>query len=206
MITSCQNSPYYGCGSLTREQFLFFEMRITARLMVSGLSDADITACILRDNLYQYPTEKLIRSKVGTCLKRIKALDSAALIETIANGAMEEAKQICLYAIMRQNYLVCDFMLRVIGEKYRQLDLAFSRRDLNTFFLQIQEQDETVASWSDATVSKIKSVFMKILVETGYLESNNSDRLNSVLLYPSIAEVFLANGDRHMLPAFNCFD
>ena len=43
-------------GSLTREQFMFREMRIVARLYKNGLSNAEITDTVYRDNLFQYPT------------------------------------------------------------------------------------------------------------------------------------------------------
>ena len=33
------NSPYKGSGSISREQFLFYEMRTTARLLAQGLDD-----------------------------------------------------------------------------------------------------------------------------------------------------------------------
>ena len=54
-------SPYSGTGSLTREQFLFFEMRTTAKLMTEGLSDEEIHQRIYEDNLFQFPTEKSIK-------------------------------------------------------------------------------------------------------------------------------------------------
>ena len=44
-------SPYSGTGSLTREQFLFFEMRTTAKLMTEGLSDEEIHQRIYEDKL-----------------------------------------------------------------------------------------------------------------------------------------------------------
>ena len=39
-MSTGSSSPYK--GTLTREQFLFYEMRITARLMIEGLSEDKI--------------------------------------------------------------------------------------------------------------------------------------------------------------------
>ena len=47
--------PYI--ASLTREPFLFYEMRSTAKLMVEGNSDDEIVKEIAEQNLFQYPTE-----------------------------------------------------------------------------------------------------------------------------------------------------
>lgn len=44
--------------SLTSERFLFYEMHSTAKLMSEGLSDGTIAEEIVRQNLFQYPTEK----------------------------------------------------------------------------------------------------------------------------------------------------
>ena len=50
--------PYI--ASLTREPFLFYEMRSTAKLMTEGISDDAIVKEIVEQNLFQYPTEKSI--------------------------------------------------------------------------------------------------------------------------------------------------
>ena len=53
------DSPYSGSGSLTREQFLFYETRIVAKLLVDeGLNDDEITKRIMDENLFQFPTLK----------------------------------------------------------------------------------------------------------------------------------------------------
>ena len=46
-------SPYKGSGQITREKFLFYEMRTAARLMEEGLSDSDVEERIVEDNLFQ---------------------------------------------------------------------------------------------------------------------------------------------------------
>ena len=61
MPLSISESPYYGAGSITREQFLFYEMRTTARLMNEGMSDEEVQKKIVEENLFQYPTEKTIK-------------------------------------------------------------------------------------------------------------------------------------------------
>ena len=55
-------------------------------------------------------------------------------------------------------------MLTVIGEKYRLRDTSFGKIDLNTFFMRLQEQNDTVASWSDTTITKLKQIIARVLV------------------------------------------
>ena len=199
------NSTYPYIASLTREPFLFYEMRTTAKLLTSGLSDEDTVAQITADNLFQYPTEKSIARMAKACIKRLQAMEDADLIHAIATQPTEIAKQICLYAMMKQSRLVWEFMLTVIGEKYRSKDSSFGRIDLNTYFIRLQEQDDTVASWSEGTITKLKQVLAKILVETEYLDDVRADHLNPVYLHPILENAIRSHGDLAVLPAFNCF-
>lgn len=205
MASIAIDSPYKGSGQLTRQQFLFFEMRSTAKLMDSGLNDEEVLDQIIRENLYQYPTEKTIRQIALGCIARLHALDDRTLISAIANQDIDTAKQLCLYAMMKQYRLVWDFMITVIGAKYRQQDFSFSRRDINEFFLQLQEQDDLVASWSEGTVKKIGSVLMRILIENEYIENNRSTKLNPVLLSRVLENAIRSCGEDVALSAFNCF-
>lgn len=199
------NSTYPYIASLTREPFLFYEMRTTAKLLTSGLSDEDAVAQITADNLFQYPTEKSIARMAKACIKRLQAMEDADLIHAIATQPTEIAKQICLYAMMKQSRLVWEFMLTVIGEKYRLKDSSFGRIDLNTYFIRLQEQNDTVASWSEGTITKLKQVLAKILVETEYLDDVRADHLNPVYLHPILENAIRSHGDLAVLPAFNCF-
>ena len=199
------NSTYPYIASLTREPFLFYEMRTTAKLLTSGLSDEDTVAQITADNLFQYPTEKSIARMAKACVKRLQVMKDADLIHAIATQPTEIAKQICLYAMMKQSRLVWEFMLTVIGEKYRSKDSSFGRIDLNTYFIRLQEQDDTVASWSEGTITKLKQVLAKILVETEYLDDVRADHLNPVYLHPILENAIRSHGDLAVLPAFNCF-
>ena len=97
-----------------------------------------------------------------------------------------------------------DFMITEIGEKFRMQDLSFSKMDINVFFMQLQEQDDTVATWSESTVKKIGSVLMRILIDNEYIESNKSGRLQPVLLSHVLENAIRGNGEEMALAAFNC--
>ena len=198
-----QNTPY---KTITREQFLFHEMRITARLLNSGKSDKEIIKEIFDNNLFQYPTERMIRNIASVCLKRLHALDSAEAVEIVAEGSVTSAKQACFYAMMLYYHLIWDFMSTVIAEKYRTKDFFYSRRDLNSFFTRLQEQNDEVASWSEGTIKKCKSVINRILVENEYLDSMKADKLNPVLIDPDLKNIMIQKRDTACLAAFNCFE
>ena len=66
------DSPYSGSGSLTREQFLFHETKVVAKLMADeGLSDEEILTRVIDENLFQFPTEKTIKTVAKGCIRRM---------------------------------------------------------------------------------------------------------------------------------------
>ncbi|MDO5113858.1 MAG: DUF1819 family protein [Planctomycetia bacterium] len=192
-------------GSLTAEQFLFYEIRIAAKMYLDGKNLDEAIQEIKKDNLFQYPTERQVSRMVRACYKRLEALDNDALVREVAYAPTEIAKQINLYAIMRYNRLVWEFMVLLIGEKYRNQDFSFSRKEINVFFTRLQAQDDSVAAWSEGTINKIKSVFMRMLIETEYLDGLRATTLNPVFLCEELEQGIRTNNDFDALPAFNCF-
>lgn len=192
-------------GALTREQFLFYEIRVAAKLYLAGIELKDAIRQIKEENLFQFPTEREIASMVRVCYKRIKAMENDTLVKELVEAPVSIAKQINLYAIMRSNGLVWDFMRQVIAEKYLNQDFVYERKDLNIFFSRLQAQNDTVAAWSDSTITKIKSVLTRMLVEAGYLDNFRGTMLRAVYLSEELETGIRSNGDFEVLPAFNCF-
>lgn len=190
--------------TITREQFLYSEMRIVAKLLSEGKDEKQVIEEVVSNNLFQYPTERMIKNITQVCLNRFKEADSKELINIVANESSSVAKQTCLFLMMNYYRLVWDFMITVIGEKYRTKDYSFTKMDMNSFFTCLQEQNDTIASWSDATITKCKQVLKKILVETGYLDNTKTEVLNPVLLDFSLKEAIENTNNKQALIAFGC--
>ncbi len=195
------HTPY---RTITREQFLFHEMRIVARLIKEGKSDEQIIQEVAENNLFQYPTERMIKNITHVCLNRFNKTNSQELIDIVANDSADAAKQACLFLMMNYYRLVWEFMITVIGEKYKTKDTSFTKMDLNSFFTRLQEQNDVVASWSDATIGKCKQVLKKTLVENGYLDNSRSEVLNPVLLDFRVKEAIEDSNNKEALIAFGC--
>ena len=196
------SSPY--SAAITREQFLFFEMRTTARLKTAGLSDKEIVERIVSDNLFQYPTEKSLVKMANACIRRLNSVENVTLISAIADLPSSTSKQICLYAMMRQYRLVWDFMTTVIGEKYTRLNFSFSRAEVKAFLMNLQEQDDWVATWSESTLERVGQILVRMLIETEYLDDGKTDHINPVLIHPILENAIREAGLNAALPAFNC--
>ena len=192
-------------GTLTAEQFLFYEMRIVSKQYLENKSIEEIIAYIKQDNLFQYPTERQVSRLTRACYKRLDALDSKKLVYELANAPVEVAKQINLYAMMRYNRLVREFMEGLIGEKYRQQDFSYTKKDINVFFSHLQEQNDDVAAWSEQTIMKLKQVLTKCLIETQMLNSVRDATLNPIFISSELETGIRENNDLTALAAFNCF-
>lgn len=192
-------------GTLTAEQFLFYEMRIVSKQYLEGKSVEDIIEHVKRGNLFQYPTERMINRLTRACYKRLAALGNEELVYDIANAPDEVAKQINLYAMMRYNRLVREFMEGLIGEKYCQQDLSYTRKDINVFFTRLREQNDDVAAWSEQTVAKLKQVLAKCLIELQMLDSVRDTTLNPIFISSELETGIRNNNDLTALSAFNCF-
>lgn len=192
-------------GGLTAEQFLFYEIRIVSKQYLEGKSIDEIIEYIKRDNLFQYPTERKISKLARACHKRIVALGNEKLVYELANAPVEVAKQINLYAMMRYNRLVREFMIGLIGEKYRQHDFAYTKKDINVFFTRLREQNDDIAAWSEQTIMKLKQVLTKCLIETEMLDSFRARELNPIFISAELESGIRENNDLTALPAFNCF-
>jgi hypothetical protein len=192
-------------SSITAEQFLFYEMRIVSKQYLEQKSIEEIIAYVKRDNLFQYPTERMVARMTRACCKRLVALDNEKLVYELANAPVEAAKQINLYAMMRYNRLVREFMEGLVGEKYRQQDYSYTKKDINVFFSRLQEQNDDVAAWSEQTIKKLKQVLNKCLIETGMLDSVRDTTLNHILISEELETGIRENNDLTALAAFNCF-
>ena len=195
--------PYNGC--LTAEQFLFYEMRIVSKQYLENKSVEDIIEYVKQDNLFQYPTERMINRLTRACYKRLAALGNNKLIYEVANAPVEVAKQINLYAMMRYNRLIREFMEGIVGEKYRQQDFSYTKKDINMFFSRLQEQNDDVAAWSNQTIMKLKQVLTKCLIETEMLDSVKDTTLNPIFISTELETGIRENNDLTALAAFNCF-
>lgn len=193
---------YYN-GSLTREQFMFREMRIVAQLYRKGSDESEIVRRVESENLFQYPTEREIKGKCRVALRRLSYISrSETLVDLLAEGTITEAKQAALVAMMCDSRLLAEFMIEIVGEKYRSLDLSLTQKDVHLFFVRLCEKDEKVAQWSAATIKRIKSVLMNVLRENGYLEGNKSERLQPVTISAEFAAALKELGLQGFAPAF----
>lgn len=203
------SAPVTYRGSITREQWLVDETRTVARLRLedpSFLDTRSLAAHILEDNLFQYPTEREVGSIARACARRLDALSTdperrERLTRLIAHGTIEQLRQANLYALMRDNRLVWDFMTCVVESKFSLLDMHLGKAEIATFLEGLRAQDERVATWSPATLNKIRQVLAQCLEQCGMYD-RKTEQLSTLLLDYDLENLIRENGDAGILPAF----
>lgn len=194
-------------GAITREQWLLREIRLVAQLRLDeGLSDKDVVARVVEQNLFQYPTERELRSIARALCRRLTGLSEdeglrAQLTRLVAHGTSDQARQTNLYAIARDYRVMWEFLTVVVADKRRSLDASLPNREVAAFLEGLRAQDETVAGWSDATLNKIRQVLVRCLGECGMYD-RASGQLMPALLDFELEQAIRANDDAEILPAF----
>lgn len=187
---------------ITREQFLLREMRTMARLRLEGVTNEDAVARAVAENLFQYPTTRMLRNIATVCDRRLDALGSDALVRTIAEGEPDAAAQANLYAMMLAYPLVRDFMETVVAEHYLDLDYQLGPMEMNGWVTRVQAEYDNIAALSDSTIAKIKQVLRNGLVQCGMLKSSRSAELQRIVLDPDVEDTIRSLGDVKALAAF----
>ena len=189
-------------------------MRIVADLRTQGEPDDVIIQRVKRENLFQYGTERMLADRTRACLRRLDALENAdgspesreaaaRLTELIAHGAPEAAGQANLYAMIRRYELMRAFIGAEIADRLVCLDYTFTRVDMNAFFTRYQLENAEAATWSDATVYRIKSTLASCLINVNMLDSTKGGHLSPLMLDFEVESAMKENGDADIAAALS---
>lgn len=86
-------------------------------------------------------------------------------------------------------------MNEVIREKLESSNYLLEKKDINLYFLSKAEQDAKVAGWTEQTVSKLKNVIKRILLESGILKNTKTGELNGILMDEQLKQYLIQIGD-----------
>ena len=189
------------------------ETRIVARLRVALGPSYDSSALVSRiaeENLFQYPTEREVKSIARACDRRLSSLSDDehvrdALMGLVTDGTPEQAALANLYAMARDNRIVWDVLSMTVAHKLRTHDPALSRHEIVSFLADLRLQDERVASWSDATLNKIRQVLTNALEGCGMYD-RKSEHLEPPLPDRCLTSAVSQNGDLVLLPVFGVIE
>lgn len=181
-------------ATLTGASFLFYEFKQVVSLKVQGLDEQEIREKVLSENLFQYQVSASLKRSIPSVLRRTNVLDDT-LCQMVLEQSLESGKISNLYAIMKTDRLFYEFMNEVIREKLESNNYLLEKKDLNLYFTSKAEQDEGVAGWTEQTVTKLKNVIQRILIESGILKDKKTGELTRLLMDEQLKQHLIQIGD-----------
>lgn len=174
--------------------FWFMEFKKVVSLLYEGYSLDDVKQLNLRENIFSAPTPLRAGQIFSTVSARIKSIDSS-FYPLFMESNLATQKIIALIAAMAQDTLFFDFVYEVIREKLIIGVNEFSDSDVRVFFKEKQQQDEKVAGWTDATLSRLGRSYKNMLYEAGMTDkSKNSRKILKPILVPELENWLSENG------------
>jgi hypothetical protein len=155
----------------------------------------------ISDNIFMVSTERRRKELAYKIIARMAALDDF-IIQKIAESPYNTASVLSLYALMKTDRLVCEFMNEVIKDKIELMNYRLTDVELNQFILCKAQQSEKIAKWKDSNKIQVKSALRKLLIDAGILRD-----LGSVfMIMPPILDTSICNhieeiGDKKYLEA-----
>lgn len=152
----------------TGRPFSIIEMIIGAKLRNEGYTSTEIKEKSMTENIFQARSEHYKNKVATTVNKRLDTLDKY-ILNKLATGDMETAKQITIYSIMKSDKFFFEFMNEVYRDKIILREFKIKDSDINVFVQRKQEQVEQIASWTESTIKKLKSQYISMLQEANFI-------------------------------------
>ncbi|MEF9984589.1 MAG: DUF1819 family protein [Oscillospiraceae bacterium] len=190
----------YSSG-LVSESFWFVEFRKIIKLLILGHNWEEIKTMCLDENLLSTSKEYRTKRMYGYLKNRISVLDND-LLAVFQSSDLSTQKIINLIAIAKQNRLFYEFLYEVYREKATLGVLELADSDINVFFKKKQEQDDDIATWTDATLKRLRSSYFNFLSDAGLITLIDKKKtITPPILDITLERVLKSNGDLQMVKA-----
>ena len=124
------------------------------------------------------------------------------LLEVFINSDTRTSKLVLLYAIMKTDRLVFEFINEVYKDKIILMKDTITNNDFEFFFEQKSMQSEVLLKASDSTKAKLKQVVFKIMIDAGIIEKNGTDKkIVKPYINDNLKKLFLEDNGKIYLEA-----
>lgn len=153
----------YNAG-LMSQSFWFIEFKKIVELYYNGVDFDEIKRQCIDENLFGAINPNRERRMCGYLLTRLRSMDDK-LVSLFVRADIATQKLINLITIMNTNRLFFEFVYEVYRNKLIVGESSIDLKDGNIFITQKESQNEDLASWSETTKKKLRSLFLNILTE-----------------------------------------
>lgn len=172
-------------AKLTGEPFLYNETKAIAKYILAGESIEKLRKRNIEENLIKYKSHGAI-SRVNSPIFRRINIFNEDMLNYFVDGDIESSKMLLIYAIMKTDTLVRDFIIEVYREHILNFKEIIEQYEINNWFEKIYS-DSNLNSVSASTKYKLKQVTIKIMIDSGLLKRKD-DKFN--IIVPILSDKF----------------
>ncbi len=152
-------------AKLTGEPFLYNETKIIAEFLLNGENPKELKKRNIEENLIHHKKIGSVKRVNAPIFRRLSVLNKD-LLNDFVHSDIENSKYILLYAIMKTDKLVRDFIIEIYRDKLLMRKEYIEKFDIDNWYEEKCILSETLKYRSDATAAKLKQVIMKILQDS----------------------------------------
>jgi len=182
-------------AKLTAEPFLYNETKIIGRYLLDGENEQELKKRNLEENLIMHKKIGSVKRVNSPIFRRLNVMDRD-MLEEFELADIDTSKCILLYAIMKTDKLVRDFVVEVYKDKLYMRKDYIEKFEVDNWYEEKCILSETLKNRTESTSAKLKQVIMKIMQDSG-LVIKEKDRFKIVrpLLKDKFIKLLDKNGD-----------
>jgi len=182
-------------AKLTAEPFLYNETKIIARYLLDGENEKKLRKRNIEENLIKHKKIGSVKRVNAPIFRRLMVMDKE-MLEEFVNSDIETSKYILLYAIMKTDKLVRDFIIEVYKDKLFMRKEYIEKFDIDNWYEEKCMLSQILRERTESTSAKLKQVIMKILQDSGLLiKEKNRFKIVRPLLKEKYISMLDRNGD-----------
>lgn len=198
---------YNGCdymkysAGMVSKPFWFAEFKKVIKLLHDGYSFDDIKKMNLEENLFGVAKE--YRGKeIYNCVSARAKVFTDEMINLFCASDIATQKVMALISVLKTDKLFYEFLYEVYREKVIIGIMELEDSDISIFFKNKQAQDETVASWKDYTLKKLRNSYINYLRDAGMIfESGSKKEITPPILDVALERYLQSQNEQHLIKA-----
>lgn len=180
-------------SKLTAEPFLYTDTKIIGQYLLDGEDVQKLKKRNIEENLIKHKKIGSVKRVNAPIFRRLDVMNKEMLEEFVC-ADIETSKYILLYAIMKTDRLVRDFIMEVYKDKLYMKKIYIERFDIDNWYEEKCILSSTLREKTEATSVKLKQVIMKIMQDSG-LVIKEKDRFK--IVRPLLKEKFISMLDKN---------
>lgn len=152
-------------AKLTGEPFLYNETKIIGEYLLNGEEEQELKKRNVEENLIKLKKIGSVKRTNAPIFRRLNVMDKEMLKEFIYSD-ITTSKCILLYAIMKTDRLVRDFVIEVYKDKLYMRKDYIEKFDIDNWYEEKCILSSALKEKSEATSAKLKQVIMKIMQDS----------------------------------------